>query len=283
MAGLASALETAKRAASFLADKARETVDQLQQPPTEIECSNVECKRVVVVPPQLFNWRCPGCGAECVASAEACAGCSRPKPAELRDRGARVQCTVCRAFTDVPATLGKLRLNQAATAAKAAATTAADYTKRTYHHLRAAAVDFNCARCNTKIRNPNVSVAPDGAIVEETDPARRAHTVICPVCRSQVDIPGNNLMAGATGARNSVVRTAQLVYLELAGKQYARCPICTQPCAIPSLAELGPPPAQPASAQGRAGGAVAVAQAPFRLVNVRCEKCNAEFPARSEK
>jgi len=99
---MASFLNKMKDSATQAASSAKAKVGEMTSAPTEVKCSNKDCKNPALIPvqPNAFDWPCEKCKQVNKADAKKCAvpSCLTDKP---KDFEVRVECVVCKQTTVV--------------------------------------------------------------------------------------------------------------------------------------------------------------------------------------
>jgi len=261
-----------------------ETIADMKAPPSQIVCK--QCEKPVMVPPTKFDWACASCTFINKREAEKCASCNTLKPDKLPTP--TMICTMCNATNEVPSTTAQVKLQAAAKATKEAATTAATKAKEEYKFLKATPEKFNCEHCHCEQGNPNFALQqryeaqaaaaqpPPPAVVEVTQ-------VVCSVCKKQTSVPGSNFTNKVKASAASAATHVNKAYMQVTDKRFVSCPICNNPCPfaedLVAQAKAAPAPQPLNNAPASAGPSAPPPQFKPVQVQMKCEKCNSNFPA----
>jgi len=182
------------------ANYTQKTYEEWKSRPETVVCSNNECKTLLAVPLELWQWPCKA-GHLNSPDVKVCATCQEKRTSFV---GPTVACPNCESHTVVANSVAQVKLTQAAQQTKDFTKATATAAKKQYEHWVAKPEQFNCMNCNAMLMVPGPSVwqcQTVGCGVSNNPDEERcgacnkpyAPKVLCGVCNQVTSIPASNV------------------------------------------------------------------------------------------
>lgn len=179
---------------------------ELKSRPTVVQCKMEQCKLLLAVPPEVWDWQCEHEEHhQNDANAKVCVTCGGKRPSFTP-----VLTCQCGAQVMVPSTAAKAQLDQGAAYTKEQSKKAVVAAKASYQHWKSAPEEFNCQHCNEKLHVPppvfwgcvncGQQNAPDLSKCSECN-TKNKQEVVCGNCNQVCSVPESNLANAARSTK----------------------------------------------------------------------------------
>lgn len=205
----AEAARYTKQGAKDVAAWTQNKFVELKSRPTTVMCRMENCKLLLAVPPEVWEWQCEE-KHQNEADARVCATCQAKRPSFTP-----VLTCQCGNQVMVPSTVAKAQLDQGVQYTKEQTKAVGVAAKTSYQHWTSAPEEFNCQHCNEKLHVPppifwncvgcGQQNAPDLVKCSECS-TKNKQEVMCGNCNQICTVPDSNLANAARSTKLSATK-----------------------------------------------------------------------------